>query len=97
MHFTYAIQKGLNVFMEKPVTVDGPTTRKMLALGEEAEKKNLKVGVGLMCRHCEARERAVQADQGRRDRRHRHAAGLSPDRPGRLGPDRAPSPTTSAS
>ena len=28
----------------------------MLALGEEAEKKNLKVGVGLMCRHCEARQ-----------------------------------------
>ena len=26
VHFTYAIQKGLNVFMEKPVTVDGPTT-----------------------------------------------------------------------
>ena len=55
VHFTYAIQKGLNVFMEKPVTVDGPTTRKMLALGEEAEEKNLKVGVGLMCRHCEVR------------------------------------------
>ncbi|MFO0909204.1 MAG: hypothetical protein U0794_12785 [Isosphaeraceae bacterium] len=28
----------------------------MLALGEEASKKNLKVGVGLMCRHCDARE-----------------------------------------
>ena len=28
----------------------------MLALGEEAKKKNLKVGVGLMCRHCDARE-----------------------------------------
>src|SRR5205823_9630174 len=56
VHFAYAIQKGLNTFMEKPVTVDGPTTRKMLALGEEAKKKNLKVGVGLMCRHCEARE-----------------------------------------
>jgi predicted dehydrogenase len=55
VHFTYAIQKGLNVFMEKPLTVDGPSTRKMLALGEEAAKKNLKVGVGLMCRHCEAR------------------------------------------
>ena len=55
VHFTYAIQKGLHTFMEKPVTVDGPTTRKMLALGEEAKKKNLKVGVGLMCRHCEAR------------------------------------------
>jgi len=56
VHFTYAIQKGLNVFMEKPVTVDGPTTRKMLKLAEEAEKKNLKVGVGLMVRHCRGRQ-----------------------------------------
>ncbi len=55
-HFRYAIEKGVNVFMEKPVTVDGPTTRKIIALGEEAAKKNLKVGVGLMCRHCKARE-----------------------------------------
>jgi len=56
VHFTGAIQRGLNVFMEKPVTVDGPTTRKMLALGEEAKKKNLKVGVGLMIRHCKGRQ-----------------------------------------
>ncbi len=55
VHFSYAIQKGLNVFMEKPVTVDGPTSRKMLVLAEEAREKNLKVGVGLMCRHCKAR------------------------------------------
>jgi predicted dehydrogenase len=55
VHFTYAIEKGINVFMEKPITVDGPSTRKMLKLGEEAAKKNLKVGVGLMCRHCDAR------------------------------------------
>ncbi len=55
VHFKYAIEKGINVFMEKPVTVDGPTSRKMFALAEEADKKNLKVGVGLMCRHCEAR------------------------------------------
>jgi len=54
-HFTYAIAKGLHVFMEKPITVDGPTTRKMLALAEAASAKRLKVGVGLMCRHCEAR------------------------------------------
>jgi predicted dehydrogenase len=53
--FKYAIEKGVNVFMEKPITVDGPSTRKMLALGEESVKKNLKVGVGLMCRHCKAR------------------------------------------
>jgi len=55
VHFKYAIEKGVNVFMEKPITVDGPSTRKMLTLGEEAKKKNLKVGVGLMCRHCKAR------------------------------------------
>jgi len=55
VHFTYAIQKGLNVFMEKPVTVDGPSTRKMLKLYEDAQAKNLKVGVGLMCRHCASR------------------------------------------
>jgi len=56
VHFTYAIQKGLNVFMEKPIAVDGPTARRMLALYPRAVEKNLKVGVGLMCRHCEARQ-----------------------------------------
>ena len=66
VHFAYAIAKGLNVFMEKPITVDGPTTRRMIALGEDAAKKNLKVGVGLMCRHCQAREELkarIQADE----------------------------------
>ena len=55
VHFSYAIEKGINVFMEKPITVDGPSTRRMLKLGEESVKKNLKVGVGLMCRHCVSR------------------------------------------
>ncbi|MCU0913867.1 MAG: Gfo/Idh/MocA family oxidoreductase [Planctomycetes bacterium] len=55
VHFRHAIRKGINVFMEKPVTVDGPTTRKMLQLAQESVQKNLKVGVGLMCRHCRAR------------------------------------------
>ncbi|MCX6956739.1 MAG: Gfo/Idh/MocA family oxidoreductase, partial [Verrucomicrobia bacterium] len=44
VHFSYAIAKGLHVFMEKPVTVDGPTSKRMLLLGEEASAKNLKVG-----------------------------------------------------
>ena len=56
VHFTYAIEKGVNVFMEKPVTVDGPATRRMIKLAEEADKKNLKVGVGLMIRHCRGRQ-----------------------------------------
>jgi len=51
VHFQYALQKGLNVFLEKPVTVDGPTSKRMLKLAEEATAKNLKVGVGLMSRH----------------------------------------------
>ena len=51
VHFAYAIEKGINVFMEKPVTVDGPSTRKFLKLAEDSVKKNLKVGVGLMSRH----------------------------------------------
>ncbi|MHC4557416.1 MAG: Gfo/Idh/MocA family oxidoreductase [Planctomycetota bacterium] len=56
VHFAYAIKKGLHVFMEKPVTVDGPTTRRMLKLAEESKGKNLKVGVGLMIRHCRGRQ-----------------------------------------
>ena len=51
VHFKYAIEKGLNVFMEKPVTADGPTSRRMLELAEQATARGLKVGVGLMSRH----------------------------------------------
>ncbi len=56
VHFSYAIEKGLNVFMEKPITVDAPTCKRMLDLNAKALEKNLKVGVGLMCRHCKARQ-----------------------------------------
>jgi len=51
IHFTYAIEKGVNVFMEKPLSADGAASRKLLKLGEQASAKNLKVGVGLMSRH----------------------------------------------
>src|ERR1039458_9567560 len=63
VHFSYAIDKGRNVFMEKPVTVDGPTTRRMLKLGELSVQKNLKVGVGLMIRHCRARQELLNRIQ----------------------------------
>jgi predicted dehydrogenase len=56
VHYSYAIEKGLNVFMEKPVTVDGPTTQRLLDLNQLALAKDLKVGVGLMCRHCKGRQ-----------------------------------------
>jgi len=51
VHFTYAIQKGLNVFMEKPLSSDGAASRRLWNLADEASAKNLKVGVGLMSRH----------------------------------------------
>jgi predicted dehydrogenase len=51
VHFGYAIEKGLHAFMEKPVTVDAPTSKRMLQLNEKAKAKNLKVGIGLMSRH----------------------------------------------
>ncbi len=54
VHFTYAISKKLNVFMEKPVTVDGPTSKRMLDLADQAAAANLKVGVGLMSRHAKS-------------------------------------------
>ena len=56
VHFGYAIEKGLNVFMEKPLAADGPGYKRMVDLAEKAEKKNMKVGVGLMCRHCVVRQ-----------------------------------------
>jgi predicted dehydrogenase len=55
VHFKYAIEKGLNVFMEKPLTADGPTSRRMIELAKKASEKGLKVGVGLMVRHCKGR------------------------------------------
>ena len=64
VHLTYAIEKGLNVFMEKPVTNDGPTTRRMFKLAEEVDKKNLKVGVGLMVRHCRGRQELFERIKG---------------------------------
>lgn len=63
VHFKYAIEKGLHVFMEKAISVDGPTTRRMIGLGEQARKKNLKVGVGLMVRHCHGRQELLRRIQ----------------------------------
>ncbi len=51
IHFAYAIEKGRHVFMEKPCAVDGPGVRAVLAAAKEAERKNLRVGVGLQRHH----------------------------------------------
>ncbi|HRL12917.1 MAG TPA: hypothetical protein PKX07_13625, partial [Aggregatilineales bacterium] len=51
LHFKYAVEKKLNIFMEKPVTVDGPTSKKFLELNKAALAADLKIVVGLMSRH----------------------------------------------
>jgi len=60
IHFDYAVQKGVNVFMEKSFAVDAPGIRRVLKAGELAAQKNLKVATGLMSRHYRPLEEAVQ-------------------------------------
>ncbi|MCU0961194.1 MAG: Gfo/Idh/MocA family oxidoreductase [Pirellulaceae bacterium] len=60
MMFEYAVRKGVNVFAEKSFATDGPAVRRWLAAAELAEQKNLKVGVGFMWRHSQARQEVIQ-------------------------------------
>jgi myo-inositol 2-dehydrogenase/D-chiro-inositol 1-dehydrogenase len=51
MHFEAAVKAGKNCFIEKPVAVDAPGVRQVLAAAKLADEKGLKVGVGLQRRH----------------------------------------------
>ena len=51
MHFEEAVMQGKHVFMEKPVAVDSPGIRKVLAAAELAKQKKLNVVVGLQRRY----------------------------------------------
>ncbi|WP_316745688.1 Gfo/Idh/MocA family oxidoreductase [Pedobacter gandavensis] len=50
-HFEEAVKQGKHVFMEKPVAVDAPGIRKVLAAAEVAKTKKLNVVVGLQRRY----------------------------------------------
>ena len=50
-HLKAAIEAGKHVFAEKPVAVDGPGVRSVLASCEEAKKKSLSVVSGLCLRY----------------------------------------------
>ncbi len=49
--FKACVEAGKNVFMEKPVAVDGPTARTMYAAADLSKEKNLKVAAGTQRRH----------------------------------------------
>ena len=51
IHFEEAVRQGKHVFMEKPVAVDVPGVRKVLAAAAEAKRKKLNVVVGLQRRY----------------------------------------------
>jgi len=50
-HVEYAVQKGVNVFMEKSFATDAPGLRRIEAAAKLADEKNLKLACGLMWRH----------------------------------------------
>lgn len=56
----YAVKKGVNAFMEKSFACDPPAVRRIIAAGEEAKKKNLKIAAGLMCRHSVNRQELIK-------------------------------------
>jgi len=60
VHFEYAVEKGVNVFMEKSFAPDPVGIRRIIRAGEAAQKKNLKVAAGLMCRHSPARQALIR-------------------------------------
>ncbi|MFM7151899.1 MAG: Gfo/Idh/MocA family protein, partial [Gemmataceae bacterium] len=51
IHIEAAIAAGKNVFTEKPVAVDGPGIRKVMAAYKEAQNKKLGVAAGTQRRH----------------------------------------------
>ena len=51
IHFEAAVAAGKHVFLEKPVAVDPPGVRRVLAASQVAKEHHLAVGVGLQRRH----------------------------------------------
>jgi len=51
LHLQAAVAAGKTIFTEKPVGVDGPGIRKVLAAYEEAKRKNLTIAAGTQRRH----------------------------------------------
>jgi len=63
IHFEAAVKAGKHIFTEKPMAVDGPGVRKVLAAAEEAKKKKLNVVVGLQRRYQKIYTQWVEAMQ----------------------------------
>jgi predicted dehydrogenase len=60
IHLQAAIAAGKHVFAEKPVAVDAPGVRKVLAACEEARKKNLSIVSGLAMRYSKGHREMIK-------------------------------------
>lgn len=60
IHVEYAINKGINVFMEKPFASDPAGLHRILRANKTAIAKNVKVMSGLQCRHSPARQALIE-------------------------------------
>ncbi|MEX0718845.1 MAG: Gfo/Idh/MocA family oxidoreductase [Planctomycetaceae bacterium] len=60
IHIQAAVDAGVHIFAEKPVAVDAPGVRKVLAACEEAKKKKLSVVSGLCLRYHQGFQELVQ-------------------------------------
>lgn len=61
LHYAYAVEKGLNVFAEKPLAVDIPGLKSLKESNKIAVEKGLKIAVGLNNRHYFRTEEAIKA------------------------------------
>lgn len=64
LHFEAAVKTNKHIFMEKPVAVDGPGIRRMVAANEQAKQKGLAVAVGLNIRHQDCSREVVKQVHG---------------------------------
>ena len=73
----YAVEKGVNVFMEKSFGPDAPSLRRVIKAGEAAAKKNVKIAAGLQCRHSVNRQELIKRHPRGRTRGYRTDPRLS--------------------
>jgi len=53
-------EKGSERLLGEIVRPDAPALRRLIAAGEEAKKKNLKIAAGFMCRHSVNRQEMIK-------------------------------------
>jgi myo-inositol 2-dehydrogenase/D-chiro-inositol 1-dehydrogenase len=60
LHIEAAVRAGKHIFAEKPMAVDGPGVRRVLAMAEEARRRRLALGSGFCWRYHPAMRETVK-------------------------------------